>query len=78
MTDRQFLERMTFLAQKLCDVTDSDGYGSDAYNAVLDEVHELGSTFNRNHRRRSWIASFTLFSLILFLLYIIYLIVSEV
>jgi len=64
MTDRQFLERMIFLTKKLCDVTNEDGYGSDSYFAVLDEIREMGTSFNRSHRRQPWgIIFFCLFLL---------------
>jgi len=78
MTDRQFLQRMISLTEKLCDVTNKDGYGSEAYHSVLDEVREMGISFNRSHRCRSWIAYFSAFSAILFVLYIIYLLFAEV
>ena len=72
MTDREFLERMTFLVQKLCDVTDKDGYGTDAYNAVMDELHELGESLNRSHRRRSWYMFFIICCFLYFLAWLIW------
>ena len=54
MTEEQFLERIASLMKKMCDVVNDSGYGSDAYNAVLDEINDLGTSFNRSRRRRSW------------------------
>ena len=77
MTDREFLERMTFLVQKLCDVTDKDGYGSDAYNTVMDELHELGESFNRSQRVSPWLRNFVYIAAILFVLYLVYCLLAE-
>jgi len=77
MTDREFLERMTFLAQKLFDVTDTDGYGSDAYKSVLDEVHELGTSFNPKRPVSRGVMTFVYIAAILFVLYLISLLFSD-
>ena len=77
MTEREFLERFIFLAQKLCDVTNDDGYGSDAYYAVLDEVQELGKSFKGSHRVSPWIRNFAYIAAILFVLYLVYCLLAE-
>jgi len=43
---------MIALTYKLTDTVERDGYRSDAYNAVLDEIHESGARFDRGRRRR--------------------------
>lgn len=64
MTKKQFLERITVLTDKLCDATNEHGYRSDAYNAVREEIHDLGTSFNRSRRRRTrGILAFCLFLL---------------
>jgi len=77
MTDKQILERLVFLTQKLCDVTEKDGYGSDAYYAVLDEVHEFGKLLNRRPGVSPGVMNFVYIAAILFVLYLVYCIVSE-
>lgn len=77
MTDRQFLKRMIFLTEKMGDIYSVEPLDQEARQAVLDEVRDTGEKFNRDHRRRSWIASFAAFSAILFVLYLVYLLLSE-
>ena len=77
MTDRQILERMIFLTNKLCDVCNKDGYGSDAYYAVLNEVHELGAEFKCIRQVSRGVMNFVIIAAILFVLYLVYCIVSE-
>lgn len=50
--DTYFMKRMIFLTNKLCDVTNTEPYDPDAYNAVLREVNELATVINRDHRRK--------------------------
>jgi len=69
MTDRQYLRHLLKLTIKISDVCDTDGYGSDAYNAVLKEISDSALKFNRSRsrRRRPWLR----IALVVFLLCIL-------
>jgi len=54
MTHRKFLKRMFDLTVRLTDAVEHDGYQSDAYNEVLEEIAKCGAIFNRSRRRRPW------------------------
>lgn len=77
MTEEHFIERLVFLAKKMCKVYNKKPVDDIARQAILDEVHELGQRFNRDRRRRPWFIQFVIISLILFVLYLVYCIVSE-
>lgn len=77
MTDRQYLEYLFYLTVKLTDAVEKDGFRSDAYNAVLKEIAECASNFNRRERISRRVMNFVYISAILFVLYIIYCVLSE-
>ncbi len=52
MTDHQYLKEMLDLTVKLTNACENDGYGSDAYNAVLTEIATSAVKFNHSRRRR--------------------------
>lgn len=77
MNDRQFLEHMFDLTVRLTDAVENDGYRSDAYNAVLKEIAECGSKFNRRKRISRGVMNFVYIAAILFVLYLVYCLLSE-
>lgn len=77
MTDRQFLERMIFLTEKMCDIYNAEPLDQDARQAIRDEVHELGQKFNRSHRVSPRVMNFFYIAAILFVVYLVYCILSE-
>jgi len=54
MTDREYLKEMLDLTVRLTNACENDGYGSDAYNAVLVEIANSAVKFNHSRRRRNW------------------------
>ncbi len=54
MKNREFLERMIFLTQKMCDVYNQEPIDQKALYAVRKEVHEAGRAFDINNRRNPW------------------------
>ncbi|MBA7622218.1 hypothetical protein ES703_29592 [subsurface metagenome] len=53
MTDHEYLKQMLDLTVRLTNACENDGYGSDAYNAVLTEIATSAVKFNHSRRRRS-------------------------
>jgi len=72
MTDKQLLGRFIVLAQKLCWAHDALPYDPDAYDAILDEIHEIAVKHNRRRRRRSWISVVTIVFLLAILAWLVY------
>jgi len=72
MTDKQLLGRFIILAQKLCWAADALPYDPDAYNAILDEIHEIAVKHNRRRRRTSWSSIVTIVILLIILAWLIF------
>lgn len=71
MTDEQYLQKLLKLVKKLTDTVESDGFRSDAYYAVLDEVNTSAARFNRSRQRRHWLPFGVIFFLVCFLFWLI-------
>ena len=54
MTNRKYLKHLIKLTMKLTDIVESDGYRSDAYYEVLDEISQFASNVNRPLWRPPW------------------------
>jgi len=54
MTDHQYLKHMLDLTVRLTNACENDGYGSDAYNSVREDIANFAVKFNRSRRRQAW------------------------
>ena len=64
MTDKQYLQELLDLTVKLTNACETEGIGSDAYNAVLKDIAQSAVKFNHSRRRYVW---FTKVSIVLLL-----------
>lgn len=77
MTDHEYHKQLLELTAKLARAASARPYDPDAYNAVLDELTELGKKPIEDRRISPIVLSFVYLSAILFVLYLVYCIVSE-
>ena len=54
MTDKQFIKRMVFLTEQMCDLYNAEPIDQNALHSLRIEIHETGARFNRSRRRRPW------------------------
>ncbi len=76
MTDHQYLKEMLDLTVKLTNACEKDGYGSDAYNAVLVEIANSAVKFNHSRCRRDWYIKASIFLLLCVLAWAFYMILQ--
>lgn len=77
MTDRQFIKRMIFLTEKMCDIYNAEPLDQVARQAVIDEVRDIGEKLNRSRHIDTWIIKFVYIAAILFVIYLVYCGLSE-
>ena len=71
MTDKQYLMKMFVFTRRLSDACDNEGYDSDTYKAVLQDIAVFASRFNRSRRRRDWLGYLIVWTLIGFLVVVL-------
>lgn len=72
MTEKQFLERLKFLAVKMCDLYKEIPVDEDALQDLRVEIHAAGVNFSRRRRRRPWLAFACCIILLIILGFIMY------
>lgn len=77
MKNREFLERMIFLTQKMTNVYNADPIDQKALDEVRKEIYDAGQRFDCTYRHKRWTTRFTYIALILFVLWLVYMLLSE-
>lgn len=72
MKNREFLERMIFLTQKMCDLYNQEPIDQNALDEVRREIHDAGQAYNSDYKRMNILSPAVIIVLLLILAFVVY------